>query len=94
MFTYGQLMRKVDGMINQKNEDYKTNLENIRLHAFWIVQSKTKRKLKLSDFMVFEWEKKQKKDAPLSPEKVDNIIEKLKGRPTKQVRIETLLNNG
>jgi len=87
-------MRKVDGMIKLQNAHEQFELEKTRWQILCTIQPHIKKKLKLQDIAVLEGDKKKIKDAPLSPEKVDNIIEKLKGRPTKQVRIETLLKNG
>ncbi len=94
MFTFGQLIRKIDGIIKQKNESEKSEMERTRWQILCLVQPHIKRKLKLQDIAVFDWEKKQKKDVPLSPEKITRIAEKLKGRPMKEIKIEKLLNNG
>ena len=66
--------------------DYKTKWEHTRFIAYVIAQTQSKKKLKFSDILKFDWDSEEKTTEKISIETKENLINKMK-------QIELQLNN-
>ena len=83
--TYSQINNKIDGIFKRAAQKEQLEWERTRFSILCTIQPHVKKRLKATDIVVFDWEKRPKTDALPRDEalKIANKLKKMKQKPIK-----------